>query len=932
MLYDDRPAVAERLGDIPNRQELNASALRPYLDSIEGDPDMLEEVLAMLEEHPEETPPEPAARIGTRLHGYEITAILGSGAMGDVYSALDQELGRMVAIKLLTPGITASQHPVDRLISEARAASALNHPNIITVYGVIREKDDIGLVMELVEGKTLRHFCRNPPEFPSVVEWGCQIAKALAAAHQRSILHRDIKPENVMVRHDGLVKILDFGLARDNRPLNDSAIPDTSLGFSGTLSYMAPERVLGQPATSASDVFSLGIVLFELATGTHPFRQGSHIDTADEIAHGEPKKPSAVKSGLPPSLDRLVLAMLDKTPARRPGAAKVAATLENIGVEQEARYRKPPARKILPAAIWVAALVSFTGMLWFGLRYNSRTARPIQLRVHPLTSQDGWEGSPALSPDGDAVAFTWTAALDAPKQIYVKRLSSSAIVRLTGLEREGDPGSLVWSPDGKQIAFKRWDSEPGIYTIPSAGGSEKKITKLASGDLTSCLDWSPDGTELAFSDEEPGLSRLELYLLNLKTAKKRKLTSPPASVRGDWDPKFSPDGRTIAFKRVSGFWLDDLYTIPLTGGTPKRITTWQRGIWGHAWSSGGKTLVVSSQANGTVFQIIRFPLGNSEQQEHLTLAATDAITPATGRRANRIAWVNQTEDLNIYRIDTTGAGKPQKLIASVLRDRDARYSSNGRIAFISDRSGTYEIWVSDGDGGGQTRVGTLENAAIGELDWSPDGTQLAFSASGSSKPQIFLIACQAGGLKCAPPRQFTSDDSSHSAPEWSRNGRFLYFTSDRTGRNEIWRKPLTGGPPVQVTRSGGYASQESADGQWLYFSQWDGEVIWRIPGSESPQRDHHVLPKMVVGPPYRVRPASWALTSEDVFFVDRGANPRSAAIRAYHFSSGKIRTILGQMLTDRPQVDLSVSPDRRWLIYTRLDRFSGNIMVTEEGS
>ena len=209
-------------------------------------------------------------------------------------------------------------------------------------------------------------------------------------------------------------------------------------------------------------------------------------------------------------------------------------------------------------------------------------------------------------------------------------------------------------------------------------------------------------------------------------------------------------------------------------------------------------------------------------------------------------------------------------------------------------------------GQAKTRVPTIENAAIGQLERSPDGGSLAFSARDSGKPHIFLIVCESGGASSGKPRQFTSGQFSESAPAWSSDGKFLYFTSDREGRDEIWRQTVTGEPPVQVTRNGGYTAHESADGQWLHFSQWSGEKIWRIPVSRSPQRDGDVARELVIVPPYRVRPASWAWTSDEIFFVDRGARPRSAVIRAYRLTTGKARTILGQILTDRSEVELSV--------------------------
>ena len=234
-----------------------------------------------------------------------------AAAWASVYAASDPELDRKAAIKFLSPELTDSDRGLERLIREAKAASALNHPHIITVYEVIRAPRDVAIAMELVEGRALRKFCGAPVKVPQLIDWGRQIAQALAAAHQRNIIHRDVKPENLMVRDDGITKVLDFGLAAQFDG-DDQKRPADRSGFGGTLNYMSPEQIGGDRATAASDVFSLGVVLYELATGTHPFRSDSPIDTGSAIAHTEPKAPSSLHRAIPASIDSLLLRMLEQ--------------------------------------------------------------------------------------------------------------------------------------------------------------------------------------------------------------------------------------------------------------------------------------------------------------------------------------------------------------------------------------------------------------------------------------------------------------------------------------------------------------------------------------------------------------------------------------------------------------------------------------------
>jgi Tol biopolymer transport system component len=263
------------------------------------------------------------------------------------------------------------------------------------------------------------------------------------------------------------------------------------------------------------------------------------------------------------------------------------------------------------------------------------------LRIQPLTSQPGWEGDPAFSPDGESIAFTWNDRPD-NSQIYVKRLDKGEAVKLTDSDT-GEIGALAWSPDGRQIAFKR--QPPGLVgtvdAVSVAGGAEVTILNLTNANETSTIDWSPDGERLIFSDQPPGSTQLAIYSFNLQTGEKTKLTTPPAGIWGDWSPKFSPDGKTIAFKRVTDYWLDEIYLIPAAGGTARQMTSIKAGIWGHAWTANGDSLIVSCQRGSTILGIWRFPLADPSRPERIQQGAGDLVTPATARKGNRIAWVSR---------------------------------------------------------------------------------------------------------------------------------------------------------------------------------------------------------------------------------------------------------------------------------------------------
>ena len=329
---------------------------------------------------------------GAALGRFVVMSLVGRGGMGTVYSARDSDLNREVALKVIPekPGVSGREN----FIREAQAASALNHPNIVTVHEVIRSGPTIAIAMELVTGTSFRHLCGTSQPVNKVAAWGAQIARALEAAHARGIVHRDIRPENLMLRPDGLVKVLDFGLARQagaGRAEGESA--------AGTLGYMSPEEVLQQPITAATDIFSLGVVLYELAAGTNPFRADTAGATTRLIQGMEAPSLSGYGKGLPQKLDRLLRAMLSKSPADRPTAAEVAARLQGM-TEPRASLRQ---------RVWIvvalAACITGGAALWVALPMRGARDKPVLLQSVPLDSEPASETAPSFSPDGASVVY-----------------------------------------------------------------------------------------------------------------------------------------------------------------------------------------------------------------------------------------------------------------------------------------------------------------------------------------------------------------------------------------------------------------------------------------------------------------------------------------------------------------------------------------------
>ena len=409
-----------------------------------SDPELLAIVLELIrnasEEDLDREAPQDWRVPGARVGRYEITGILGRGGMGSVYAARDSELGRVVALKLLSASGASA-----RLIREAKAASALNHPNIVSIHDVVRHGGEIAIAMELVEGHPLRWYCGRRQPVERVMEWGSQIAQALAATHARGIVHRDIKPENVMVRPDGYVKMLDFGLARRERLPGASSVQSSVHGkLGGTLSYMSPEQARGETAQAPTDIFSLGVVLYELACGRHPFPSASPIGTAYAIAHQSPHPPE----GLPEGFSDLLVTMLEKKPEDRPTAVEVG---QRLSVALAGERREPdPSRK---SALWpwlggvvLLAGLGFTAWHW----WMDRTTAPSMSFAIPVSAE---VGSIALSPRGDQVVYQTARGLFRRDLPAPGKYGEEAPV--PGAENAFAP---FFSPDGKEVGYYVGDS------------------------------------------------------------------------------------------------------------------------------------------------------------------------------------------------------------------------------------------------------------------------------------------------------------------------------------------------------------------------------------------------------------------------------------------------------------------------------------------
>ena len=390
---------------------------------------------------------EPQPLTGRQIGHYQILSRLGEGGMGIVYKARDTLLGRTVALKVLPPELVNDPERKRRFVQEAKAASSLNHPNIITVYDIVSDEGVDFIVMEYVAGQTLAEILASRRlALDDALKYAVQIASALAAAHGAGVIHRDLKPGNIMVDGQGVVKVVDFGLAKLAArkvfgELSDTQATQTDTAFGteegtilGTVAYMSPEQAEGKPVDGRSDIFSFGALLYELVTRRRAFQADSSLAILTAILREDPKPASSVARGIPPELDRIVERCLRKDPERRfQSAADLKVTLEDL--RGEIRQGKPSVAAGSPARRWfwlagLAVILAVAGLVAWVIRSPRPPAQPA-LRIVPLTSYPGHERNPSFSPDGTQVVFSWDGVNQDNFDIYVKLIGSESQVRLT---------------------------------------------------------------------------------------------------------------------------------------------------------------------------------------------------------------------------------------------------------------------------------------------------------------------------------------------------------------------------------------------------------------------------------------------------------------------------------------------------------------------
>jgi len=810
---------------------------------------------------------------GARLGPYVIVAPLGAGGMGEVYKARDTRLDRDVALKVLPSHLAADPEALARFEREAKAVAALSHPNILAIHDFGNQGGTAYAVAELLEGETLRaRLADGPLPLKKTLQIATEIAQGLAAAHDRHIVHRDLKPENVFVATDGRVKILDFGLARQIAPLlGDAPNLPTELRRTdpgtvmGTVGYMSPEQVRGQAADQRSDIFSLGCVLFEMATGKRPFERETTAETMTAVLREDAPEVSRPDVLVPAPIDQLVRHCLEKRPEERFQSARDLAfalqSLSGMGAASGRSSASPapaPRHARAPIIALAAAALLLAGAAFVAGRYVAPAGRPpggpTVVSFQHITDSPGVETQPTISPDGRTVVYA--AGASGTSHIYSVHVGGRSSVPLTENSPAND-SQPAFSPEGERIVFRSERDGGGIWVMSATGESPRKLTDFGYHPA-----WSPDGREIVvslggfFVPTELGRRAFGLSAVDVATRKRRVVVSAGDTLQPSW----SPHGTRIAYWGVRAGGQRDLWTVAAdgseaaTGGVS--VTNDPAVDWSPTWSPDGASLYFSSTRGGTI-NLWRVPIDEasgrprgeaepvttpsswsgyysfSRDGTKLAYASLDwrstlvkrAFDPAGERvvgpavpmlkgtrviRDHEVSPDGQSvvftetgaqEDVIVARIDGT---QYTRLTDDAFRNRGPVWSSDGRsILFYSDRSGSYQMWTIRPDSTGLTLVPT-PGIATGTPAWARDGRMAFYQSPGASGGRWYVLRPgeSGGGLELQPPIDATSIF-------WP-----LAWSPDNTRLAGVVWGPSGGGLGVYTLASRQYATRPG-DASWL---------------------------------------------------------------------------------------------------------------------
>lgn len=747
--------------------------------------------------------------VGTTLLHYRIVRPLGSGGMGEVYAAEDTKLHRLVALKILPASVAADPDRLARFRREAQAVAALNHPNVVTVYSVEEANGTHFLTMELVEGETLAARLRpGGLSLRELLSLALPLVDAVGAAHAQGVVHRDLKPSNVMIGSGGRVKVLDFGLAKvaetpgAGRPESGAGTDSPTIStpaqtrtgvIMGTAAYMSPEQAEGRAIDHRTDIFSLGVLLYEMAAGSRPFTGETSMAVISSILKDTPPSLAEVRPDLPPNLDRIVRRSLAKDPSRRYHSA---LDLRNDLEDLQAQLTSPVAPAVVArpwrgvrSRVWLAAaaVVVAAGLSSYVLaprRGANETAVPPHATFTQLTSQPAAELFSSLSPDGKWVVYAGEG--DGNRDIFLQSTTGQTPINLTK-DSPADDDQPAFSPDGERIAFRSSRDGGGIFVMGRTGEAVRRVTRGGFNPA-----WSPDGSQLVYTAVRTELKpqnaeqRGQPMVVSASGGEPRVLLDQVAMM-----PKWSPRGLRIAVAGVAftgatvrAEGTANIATVSAAGGDFVPVTDDAFLNWNPVWAPGGDFLYFLSNRGGSM-NVWRIAIDEasgrpSGQPQPITSPAAFAAHLSISADGRRLAYSAVLETQNIERL----ALDPAREVFS----EPAAVTTGSRF------------WANP--------------------DPSPDGEWVVFYSQVGPEGDLYVARADGSGNL----RQLTSDTAIDRVPRWSPDGRWIATFSDRRGDLHVWLIRPDGSDLRQVTRTQASVAAWSPDGLRLAVTRQGGNA------------------------------------------------------------------------------------------------------------
>ena len=795
--------------------------------------------------------------IGSTISHYHVQEALGQGGMGVVYKAIDIRLDRPVAIKVLAQEAVHDAERRRRFVQEARAASALNHPNIVSVYDIETTDGLDFIAMEYVAGEPLDARIRSGGlRLIETLRYAIQIADALAAAHEMGIVHRDLKPGNVMVTPKGEIKLLDFGLAKLVEPLTMGETAPTVTRRShtqegtivGTVAYMSPEQAEGKRVDARSDIFSIGSVLYEMATGRRAFTGDTTISTLAAILHREPAPVTELSAATPPELERIIARCLRKDPARRiqhMGDVKLALeeVLQDVQERSTSGSRVPPparlhfvSRRVAVALITGAVLILAAAAAGLWVRRSAPLVsdpNPGGTVLMPITADAGLSLDPALSPDGRLLAYASDRSGEGNLDIWVQQVGGGEPVRVT--RHAADDYEPSFSPDGTLIAFasQRQGAEAGIYVIPALSGEERQLAPRGRRPR-----FSPDGEWIAYSAEQ------KTYVVPSVGGEPKELA--PGFLMSS-HPAWFPDGKRLMFignRNSPGRYLEDWFVASIDGGSVTAMGAEAierhglRGPYGPTvigilpeLSPAGDAVLFTATAHASA-NLWRMQISPDTGQlsgapEQLTFLASEpgvSLQPsvATSGGLLSIAFWNLTANVDVWSLvldanEGTPVGPLKRLTRNAAVEQWASLSGDGRRMAYNVRKGlNWDVWIMDLESGRQTPLAVGPYADL----WpkiTRDGSRVAYAVEDGKTQEIRIHT-----LGVTVPQ--TVCQGCTEPWDWSSDGEHLLY---RTGIPRKIGSLSSSGTATVVFEHPDYslnAPRFSPDDRWVMFAAHQGPI------------------------------------------------------------------------------------------------------------